>query len=109
MLFLTMQSGDFWTLFEIFAGPNPNIGLCALLLVSGGFGFVITMNILLVVTICGPIAINVAGTFKDIILTFVGIAIFQDQKLSPSFLVGLALSFSGAGIFTYNKVSAKHE
>jgi hypothetical protein len=104
-----MQSGDFWTLYEIFTGPNPNVGLCAMLLVSGAFGFVITMNILLVVTICGPIAINVAGTFKDIILTFVGIAIFQDQKLTTSFLIGLALSFSGAGIFTYNKVSAMQE
>ena len=109
MLFLTMQSGDFWTLYEIFTGPNPNVGLCVTLLVSGGFGFVITMNILLVVTICGPIAINVAGTFKDIILTFVGIAIFQDQKLTATFLIGLSLSFSGAGILTYNKVSAKYE
>ena len=109
MLFLTMQSGDFWTLFDIFTGPNPNLGLCALLLVSGGFGFVITMNILLVVTICGPVALNVAGTSKDIILTFVGIAIFQDQKLSAPFLIGLALSFSGAGLFTWGKVAAKNE
>jgi hypothetical protein len=78
MLFLTIQSGDFWTLYEIFTSATPNYGLQGMLLVSGAFGFVITMNVLLVVTICGPIAINVAGTCKDVILTFVGIAIFQD-------------------------------
>ena len=75
MLFLTMQSGDFWVLYDIFF-TGTNVGLQGMLLVSGGFGFIITMNILLVVTICGPLAINVAGTFKDVILTFVGIAIF---------------------------------
>lgn len=80
-----------------------------MLVVSGCFGFIITMNILLVVTIAGPIALNVAGTSKDLILTFVGIAIFQDQKLSPAFLIGLAFSFGGAGYFTYNKVQSARE
>jgi hypothetical protein len=76
MLFLTLQQGEFWALYEIFTSATPNYGLQAMLLVSGGFGFVITMNVLLVVTICGPLSLNVAGTSKDVILTFVGIAIF---------------------------------
>lgn len=57
------------------------------------------------VIICGPIALNVTGTAKDLILTFVGIAIFNDQKITPAFIVGISLSFTGAGIFTYQKVS----
>merc|ERR1712193_394557 len=61
------------------------------------------------VIVCGPIALNVTGTFKDIILTFVGIAIFNDQKLTPSFLIGIGLSFTAAGLFTYQKVAAIQE
>jgi len=76
MLFLTVQKGDFWNLYDIFTSATPDYGLQSMLLVSGGFGFVITMNVLLVVTLVGPLALNVAGTSKDIILTFVGIAIF---------------------------------
>ena len=61
------------------------------------------------VMVCGPIALNVTGTAKDLILTFVGIAIFNDQKLTPAFIVGISLSFTGAGIFTYQKVTAIQE
>jgi len=63
-------------LTDIFFSKTPDFGLQLFLLISGVFGFVITMNILLVVTICGPLYINIAGTSKDIILSFVGIAIF---------------------------------
>ena len=62
------------------------------------------MNILLVVTLCGPIYINIAGTSKDVILSFLGVAIFQDQELSLKFFVGLALSFLGVSYFTYAKM-----
>lgn len=109
MLFLTLNKGDFWDLYGVFTASDPQIGLIALLLISGSFGFIITMNVLLMVIVCGPIALNVTGTFKDLILTFVGIAIFNDQKLTPSFIVGISLSFTGAGIFTYQKVSAIKE
>ena len=109
MLFLTLNKGDFWDLYGVFTASDPQVGLIVLLLVSGSFGFIITMNVLLMVIVCGPIALNVTGTFKDLILTFVGIAIFNDQKLTPSFLVGIALSFTGAGLFTYQKVTAIQE
>ena len=62
------------------------------------------MNLLLVVTLCGPIYINIAGTSKDVILSFLGVAIFQDQELSLKFFVGLALSFLGVSYFTYAKM-----
>jgi hypothetical protein len=67
------------------------------------------MNILLVVTLCGPLYINIAGTTKDIILSFVGIAIFQDQKLSVPFFIGLVMSFGGVSYFTYAKISMINE
>lgn len=109
MLFLTLNKGDFWDLYGVFTASDPQVGLIALLCISGCFGFIITINVLLMVIVCGPIALNVTGTFKDLILTFVGIAIFQDQKLTPAFIVGITLSFTGAGIFTYQKVSAIRE
>lgn len=109
MLFLTLNKGDFWDLYGVFTASEPQVGLQVLLLVSGSFGFIITMNVLLMVIICGPIALNVTGTAKDLILTFVGIAIFNDQKLTPAFIVGISLSFTGAGLFTYQKVSAIQE
>lgn len=109
MLFLTLNKGDFWDLYGIFTASDPQVGLIVLLLVSGSFGFIITMNVLLMVIVCGPIALNVTGTCKDLMLTFVGIAIFNDQKITPSFIVGISLSFTGAGIFTYQKVSAIQE
>jgi hypothetical protein len=108
MLFLTLNKGDFWDLYNVISAGEQT-GLIALLFISGSFGFIITMNVLLMVIICGPIALNVTGTFKDLILTFVGIAIFNDQKLTPSFIVGISLSFTGAGIFTYTKVTAIQE
>lgn len=76
MTYLIVKRGDIQTLKDIFFSKTPEYGLIIFLGISGVFGFIITMNILLVVTICGPLYINIAGTSKDLILSFVGIAIF---------------------------------
>ena len=79
-------------------------GLRAMLMVSGCFGFIITMNILLTITLCGPIGMNIAGTMKDVVLTGAGILFFPDDIiLSVSLFVGLGFSFTGASYFSYNK------
>ena len=105
MTFLIWRKGDYQQLLEIFITyKTPNVGLQSFLFFSGIGGFLITMNILLVVTLCGPIYINIAGTSKDVVLSFLGVAIFQDQELSLKFFVGLALSFLGVSYFTYAKM-----
>jgi hypothetical protein len=79
-------------------------GLRAILVVSGCFGFVITMIILLTLTLCGPIGLNIAGTLKDVVLTGAGIVFFPDDiVLSASLIIGIGFSFSGASYFSYNK------
>ena len=85
-------------------------GLIAMLMISGVMGFVITMNILLTVTLCGPIAMNIAGTMKDVLLTAAGFLFFPDDvDLSLSLFIGLGFSFSGATYFSYNKYKQVRE
>ena len=104
MTFLIWKKGDYQQLYDIFMTSQPNYGLQSFLFFSGIGGFLITMNILLVVTLCGPIYINIAGTSKDVILSFLGVAIFQDQEMSMKFFIGIALSFLGVTYFTYAKL-----
>jgi len=75
MSFLIWKRGDYIQLHDIFFTATPNFGFQSFLFFSGIGGF-LTMNILLVVTLCGPIYINIAGTSKDVILSFLGMAIF---------------------------------
>jgi hypothetical protein len=89
----------------VFFNPADDAyGLRGMLMFSGCFGFVITMTILLTVTLCGPIAMNISGTMKDVILTGAGFFFFPDDvHFSTSLFIGLAFSFSGASYFSYNK------
>ena len=105
MLIVTTATGDINTLHQVFFEPAEGMyGLRAMLMVSGCFGFIITMNILLTITLCGPIGMNIAGTMKDVALTGAGILFFPDDIiLSASLFVGLGFSFTGASYFSYNK------
>ena len=67
-------------------------------------GIQITMAIMLTVTVCGPVAINISGVFKDIGLTYAGFILFDDAKTTPSVLIGLAISFLGAAFLSYEKI-----
>lgn len=99
------MTGDISQLKKVMLHPAPGAsGLRFMLLVSGSFGFVITMVILLTITLCGPIALNITGVLKDVVLTALGFFFFPDDvKLSQSLFCGLAISFTGATFFSYNK------
>ena len=73
--------------------------------VSGMGGIMITIATLLTVTTCGPSAVNIAGTLKDVLLTYLGFILFDDIKPTNQILVGLALSFTGAVTMTYMNVT----
>ena len=47
-------------------------------LVSGLLALVMTMSMLCVVIVAGPLMVNVVGNIKDIVLTYVGFALFDD-------------------------------
>lgn len=66
---------------------------------SGVLGIVITMSVLMVVTINGPIWQNIVGNSKDIILTFVGFMFFDDANLTFMMAFGLTMSFAGAALY----------
>lgn len=69
-------------------------------------GILITIASLLTVTTCGPSGLNIAGTLKDVLLTYLGFILFNDVKPTAKILVGVGLGFAGAGYMTYSNVSA---
>ena len=94
---LVYNEGEIMTLYDVLLNPttrNPN--LATLVLLSGFSGILITLSSILTVTICGPIAINIAGIIKDVGLSYIGFAFFDDAKATPLVLTGLAFSFTGA-------------
>ena len=105
MLGVVTSTGDISALYQVIFEPADDAeGLRFMLLVSGCFGFVITMSILLTITLCGPIALNISGTLKDVVLTALGFFFFpNDVQVSTSLFIGLTLSFTGATYFSYNK------
>ena len=66
-------------------------------------GVVITLSVLCVVNVGGPIAVNVSGIIKDVFLTYVGFIFFDDQEFNSYVAFGLALSFVGAINWVYFK------
>jgi len=72
-------------------------------LLSGSMGIVITIVSLLTVTVCGPLALNITGTIKDVALTYAGFIFFDDVQATTSIIVGLGMSFAGASYFSYSK------
>jgi len=66
----------------------------------------ITIASLLTVTTCGPSGLNISGTLKDIVLTYLGFILFDDIKPTNMILAGLSMSLAGAGTMTYINVTA---
>jgi ABC-type cobalamin transport system permease subunit len=75
--------------------------LVALIFVSGCSGILITINSLLCLTLCGPVAVNICGILKDVVLTAVGFAFFKTREVTASTAIGIGLSFVGASYFLY--------
>ena len=105
MFIIISFTGDIDLLSQVLFRPASDAGgLRFMLLISGCAGFVITMVILLTITLCGPIALNITGTLKDVVLTTLGFLFFpKDVQLSTSLFIGLTISFTGATYFSYNK------
>ena len=46
---------------------------------SGAIGIFITLSIVCAITTVGPIAVNISGTVKDALLTYLSFIYFEDQ------------------------------
>lgn len=68
-------------------------------MLSGVLGILITLSVLMVVTVVSPIANNITGNMKDIVLTYVGFIFFDDATLTKTLATGLAISFAGAVMY----------
>lgn len=87
---------------------NPDELLMPLMGLTGLLSVVLTLSMLSVVMVSGPTLVNILGTLKDALLTYVGLAYFsttQNGVGSPSehetdcgvlVLLGLVLSFLGS-------------
>lgn len=62
-------------------------------------GIIITLSVLMVCTVVSPVAFNITGNMKDVVLTYVGFMFFNDASLT--FFVGLGLTISFAGAASY--------
>jgi len=65
-------------------------------MVSGLLGITISMSMISVIIVAGPIMVNVVGNIRDIVLTYLGFAFFNDQECTMLVGIGLAVSFCGA-------------
>jgi hypothetical protein len=101
---ITIYNGDINVLYDVFFNEQTrdgSLGMC--IMISGSFGIAITMTSLLTITICGPIAVNISGTMKDVALTYAGFAFFDNVIASPSVIAGLCSSFGGAAFYSYDR------
>eukprot|EP00347_Sterkiella_histriomuscorum_P007637 403348152 len=105
-LIYTYQTGEIHQLTDIIekSDTETSIWFISYVIISGVMGIVITMSVLMVVTINGPIWQNIVGNSKDIILTFVGFVFFEDAKLTLMMGTGLTLSFMGAAVYVWDQL-----
>lgn len=104
MYVITNYQGEFHLISEALNGDN--FDLKANIFISGISGILITMFNLLTVMVVGPLAINIGGIIKDVLLTYLGFILFSDANLTAKVALGLLMSFTGAIIFTHDKVTA---
>ena len=105
MTALTVSQGEFHLIPD--ALTSGNFDLITNIFISGFSGILITMFNLLTVMLVGPLAINIGGIIKDVLLTYLGFILFSDATLTAKVAAGLLMSFLGAIIFTYDKVTAQ--
>lgn len=103
-LYITQRTGEIYFLQEVFMIKDFDLRVrfIASLLLSGVMGIMITCSALMVVTLCNPVANNITGNLKDVILTYIGFIFFDDAILSSSVAIGLMFSFLGAAYYVFN-------
>ena len=63
---------------------------------SAFFAAIFTLTMLIVVRVSGPLMINITGTTRDIILTYLGYVLFDGSVATATSLIGMAFGFAGA-------------
>lgn len=78
-MIVTSYQGDADYLYNLFFNEKMfNLEEIIAITISGMGGILITIASLLTVTTCGPSALNISGTLKDVLLTYLGFILFDD-------------------------------
>ena len=103
-LYITQRTGEIYLLQDVLMIEdfNHKISFLISLLLSGVMGIIITCSALMVVTLCNPVANNITGNLKDVILTYIGFICFDDAILSATVALGLMFSFLGAANYVHH-------
>jgi len=79
------------------SAPENGSHFSSLLAISSFCGIIVSLSMLSLVMIGGPIMVNIVGTLKDVLLTYIGFFLMSEKPdYSIPLLAGLALSFAGA-------------
>ena len=84
--------------------PDQGTLFLSLVSISAICGFSLSLAMLSLVMLGGPIMINIVGTLKDVVLTYASFVFFDDTKCTKMVLVGLAVSFAGASFSLRSKL-----
>lgn len=103
-LAITLYNNEFFDMVKMLDHPEASTFIY-LVCISGASGIMITLSVLMCIKLAGPVAVNISGTLKDVVLTYVGFIFFDDVAMTTPVLVGLAFSFSGAAYISYTKVA----
>ena len=74
---------------------NPDELLMPMMVATGLLTVVLTISMLSVVMVAGPTMVNIIGTLKDVVLTYIGLQYF-DASGNLLLMAGLGISFIGA-------------
>ena len=102
MTYYTGEIFEFQTTFERLDHVQ-SIWFVVYILISGVMGIVITLSVLMLITINGPISQSIVGNMKDVVLTWIGFMFFDDATLTSLVFCGLALSFLGAALYAFDQ------
>ena len=104
MSIISITTGDWKILYRTLHEPaNDAHGLRFMFLVSGFIGFLVTMMCLMVIKLCGPVALNITTILKEDWITFLGLFIYQNIDFTKNLFVWLVFSVAGATFYSQNK------
>jgi drug/metabolite transporter (DMT)-like permease len=72
--------------------------------VASFMGVIITYIVFLCTTVNGPLVTSITGNAKDVLQTVLGAVLFHDFVPTAQNVVGIVMSFCGAGLFTWTKL-----
>ena len=76
--------------------PEGGTLFSLLMAASAFYAAIFTLTMLIVVRVSGPLMINITGTTRDIILTYLGYVLFDGSVATATSLIGMAFGFAGA-------------